>query len=137
MEDVQDAVQHALTADGFADVARAYAAYRRQRAELREAKELLGVRDELKLGLGAVAALKERYLLRDEQGRVAESTGQMMDQAIYTAAWRAGVKDITVYRYGARPGQVLTLAAPTAAPDTAVEIHDAYSGGCGERTCEF
>lgn len=81
VEDVQDAVERALTADGFADVARAYAAYRRQRAELREAKELLGVRDELKLGLGAVPVLKERYLLRDEHGKVAESTGGMMDRA--------------------------------------------------------
>ena len=58
-------------------------------------------------------------------------------RAIYSAAWRAGVKGITVYRYGARPGQVLTLAAPTTAPDTAVEIHDAYSGGCGAHACEF
>ena len=33
-------------------------------------------------------------------------------RAIYLAAWRAGVKGITVYRYGARPGQVLTLASP-------------------------
>jgi len=81
VEDVQDAVEHALTAGGFAGVARAYATYRRQRAELRTAKELLGVRDELELGLGAVAVLKERYLLRDEQGRVAESTGEMMDRA--------------------------------------------------------
>jgi ribonucleoside-diphosphate reductase alpha chain len=39
------------------------------------------VRDELELGLGVVAVLKERYLLRDEQGRVAESTGEMMDRA--------------------------------------------------------
>lgn len=81
VEDVQDAVEHALTAGGFAGVARAYATYRRQRAELRTAKELLGVRDELKLGLGAVAVLKERYLLRDEQGTVVESTGEMMDRA--------------------------------------------------------
>jgi len=42
VEDVQDAVEHALTAGGFAGVARAYATYRRQRAELRTAKELLG-----------------------------------------------------------------------------------------------
>ena len=51
-------------------------------------------------------------------------------RAIYLAAWRAGVKGITVYRYGARPGQVLTLATPGPQPGTAVQIHDAYSGGC-------
>ena len=81
VEDVQDAVEQELAARGFADVARAYAAYRRSRAELRRAKHVLGVRDDLKLGLGAVAVLRERYLLRDERGRVAESTGGMMDRA--------------------------------------------------------
>lgn len=38
-------------------------------------KALLGVRDELKLGLSAVTVLRERYLLCDEQGRPAVSTG--------------------------------------------------------------
>ncbi|MGE5288629.1 MAG: adenosylcobalamin-dependent ribonucleoside-diphosphate reductase [Micromonosporaceae bacterium] len=80
VEDVQDGVERALMQDGFADVARAYVVYRRRRAELRRAKELLGVRDDLKLGLGAIAVLKERYLLRDRHGNVAESTGQMMDR---------------------------------------------------------
>jgi len=47
------------------------------------------------------------------------------------------VKGITVYRYGARPGQVLTLATPGPQPGTAVQIHDAYSGGCHAHVCEF
>lgn len=81
VEEIQDAVERTLRARGLADVARAFGAYRRQRAQLRQAKQVLGVRDELKLGLGAAAVLKERYLLRDERGRVAESTGQMMDRA--------------------------------------------------------
>jgi ribonucleoside-diphosphate reductase alpha chain len=38
------------------------------------------VRDELKLSLGAVVVLKERYLRRDEAGKVLESTGEMMDR---------------------------------------------------------
>jgi len=58
-------------------------------------------------------------------------------RATYLAAWRAGVKGITVYRYGARPGQVLTLAAPGPQPGAAVQIHDAYSGGCHGHVCEF
>jgi ribonucleoside-diphosphate reductase alpha chain len=58
-------------------------------------------------------------------------------RAIYLAAWRAGVKGITVYRYGARPSQVLTIAAPGPQPGTAVQIHDAYSGGCHAHVCEF
>jgi ribonucleoside-diphosphate reductase alpha chain len=95
VEDVQDAVERALTAGGPADVARAYAAYRRRRAKLRSAKQQLGVVDDLKLGLGAVAVLAERYLLRDDRGRITESTGQMMDRAAACVAeaeeaWRPG-----------------------------------------------
>ena len=36
--------------------------------------------------------------------------------AIYLAAWRAKVKGITIYRYGARPDQVFTLSLPAAVP---------------------
>ena len=95
VEDVQDAVEGALVAGELADVARGYAACRRRRAELRRARQQLGVIDDLKLGLGAVAVLAERYLLRDGRGRVTESTGQMMDRAAVCVAeaeevWRPG-----------------------------------------------
>jgi ribonucleoside-diphosphate reductase alpha chain len=51
VEDVQEAIEQALWARGLSEVARAFAACRRQRAELRHAKQPLGVRDELKLSL--------------------------------------------------------------------------------------
>jgi ribonucleoside-diphosphate reductase alpha chain len=78
VEDVQDAVERALVALGALDVARAYVAYRDRRAHVREAKHALGIRDELKLGLNAATVLAERYLLRDVEGRPAESTGELM-----------------------------------------------------------
>ena len=81
VEEIQDFVAARLGEAGLDDVARAYIIYRQRRAELRTAKALLGVRDELKLSLAAVTVLRERYLLRDEQGRPTESTGQMMDRA--------------------------------------------------------
>jgi hypothetical protein len=62
--------------EGFTVVAGGSAAYRRRRAELRRAGQQPAVVDDLKLGLGAVAVLAERYLLRDERGRVTESTGE-------------------------------------------------------------
>jgi ribonucleoside-diphosphate reductase alpha chain len=80
VEEIQDAVERVLMAMGLEEVARAYVLYRRRRAELREAKRLLGVRDELKLTLNAVAVLRERYLLRDERRRIVESTGELMDR---------------------------------------------------------
>ena len=81
VEEIQNFVEARLGEAGLDDVARAYIIYRQRRAELRTAKALLGVRDELKLSLAAVTVLRERYLLRDEQGRPSESTGEMMDRA--------------------------------------------------------
>jgi ribonucleoside-diphosphate reductase alpha chain len=78
VEDVQDSVERALMAMGLSEVARPYVIYRQRRSELREAKRLLGVEDDLKLTLNAVAVLKERYLLRDDEGRISESTRGMM-----------------------------------------------------------
>src|SRR5271166_4935597 len=81
IEQIQDFVEARLGEAGLDDVARAYIIYRRRRNELRTAKALLGVRDELKRGLSAVVVLRKRYLLCDEQGRPTESTGEMMDRA--------------------------------------------------------
>ena len=75
-----------MSAAGFDDVARAYLVYRQHRAELRATKALLGVRDELKLSLAGVTVLSERYLLRDEWGRPAESTGELMDRTAHYVA---------------------------------------------------
>lgn len=57
---------------------------------------------------------------------------------IYLEAWRAGAKGITVYRYGSKPGQVLTLVGgePGAgAPPVRVEAD--YAGGCAAHVCEL
>ncbi|MDI3314075.1 MAG: adenosylcobalamin-dependent ribonucleoside-diphosphate reductase [Mycobacterium sp.] len=55
-------------------------------------------------------------------------------RAIYLGAWKAKVKGITVYRYGSREDQVLTLAAPDFAPP---RVDAAFSGGCAAGSCEF
>ena len=80
VEEIQDLVEAQLMAAGLDDVARAYIIFRQQRAELRATKALIGVRDELKLSAAAVTVLAERYLLRHDDGRPAESTGEMMDR---------------------------------------------------------
>ena len=58
-------------------------------------------------------------------------------RATYLAAWHAGVKGITVYPYGAPPGQVLTFTGPQAASRAAVRVYASYTGGCHGHTCEF
>jgi ribonucleoside-diphosphate reductase alpha chain len=86
VETIQDAVESALMAAGFPATARAYVLYRRQRAELREAKAMLGVRDELKLSLEGVLVVRERCLRKDLRGRPIESTGEMMDRVAHFVA---------------------------------------------------
>ncbi len=78
VEDVQDVVEHMLIAAGFSEVAKAYILYRQQRADIRGLKRFIGVKDDLKLSLNAVEVLKRRYLLKNEQGEVIETPGQML-----------------------------------------------------------
>jgi len=57
---------------------------------------------------------------------------------IYLAAWRARVKGITVYRYGSKPDQVLTLLGDGGgALGPSVYADVAFAGGCAGHVCEF
>lgn len=77
VEQVQDWVEKTLIDNGQASIAKAYILYRQKRAKIRRMKALLGVVDELKLPLNAILVLERRYLRKDENGRVIESTSQM------------------------------------------------------------
>jgi ribonucleoside-diphosphate reductase alpha chain len=77
VEQVQDLVEVTLIDRGHARTAKAYILYRQKRAEIRKAKIMLGIVDELKLPLNSILVLERRYLQKDENGKVIESTGQM------------------------------------------------------------
>ncbi len=77
VEGVQDVVEKILIEEGHAATAKAYILYRQKRKEVREAKELIGVKDDVKLSVNAIKVLKERYLLRDEDGNIVETPGNM------------------------------------------------------------
>ncbi len=77
VEDVQDIVEEVLIKKGYSDIAKAYILYREKRAQIRKAKEFLGVTDELKLPVNAVRVLKRRYLLKDDSGDVKETPLQL------------------------------------------------------------
>jgi len=77
VEQVQDLVETTLIENGHARTAKAYILYRHKRAEIRRTKLLLGVEDELKLPLNAILVLERRYLRKDENGKIIESTGQL------------------------------------------------------------
>jgi len=77
VEEVQDVVEQTLIRTGLEKVARAYIVYREQHAEARRTKQLLGVRDDLKLSINAVRVLERRYLKKDEAGNVVETPKEM------------------------------------------------------------
>ncbi|MGD9131129.1 MAG: vitamin B12-dependent ribonucleotide reductase [Candidatus Bathyarchaeota archaeon] len=77
VENVQDLVEEVLIRNGYADVAKAYILYRQKRTEIREQKKFFGVTDDLKLGVNAIKVLKNRYLMKDYEGKVIETPSQM------------------------------------------------------------
>ena len=77
VESVQDVIEDVLMGK-HRDIAKAYIIYRQRRREVREAKSILGVKDDLKLGLNAIKVLKDRYLLRDGSGNAVETPSGML-----------------------------------------------------------
>lgn len=86
VEAVQDVVEHILIEEGYEDIAKSYILYREKRAEIRDAKKLIGVEDELKLGLNALRVLKRRYLLKDNEGRAIETPAQLFRRVALVVA---------------------------------------------------
>ena len=77
VESIQDAVEMALMEAGHPQIAKRYILYRERRSELRLAKSVLGIKDDLKLPLNTMEVLKRRYLLRDDQQRIIETPSQL------------------------------------------------------------
>jgi ribonucleoside-diphosphate reductase alpha chain len=76
IEDIQDVVVKAITSQGLGRVAKAYARYRQERQEARAAA-ITERAAEAGLTPNAVTVLERRYLLRDGQGRIRETPGQL------------------------------------------------------------
>ncbi len=86
VEDVQDEVERVLMERGYADVAKAYILYRRERSEVRALKQFIGVEDDLKLSVNATSVLKRRYLHKNDKGEVVETPSQMLQRVAAAVA---------------------------------------------------
>jgi len=80
VEDIQDIVENILIKNGLTRVAKAYILYRQKRKEVREAKGIFGIEDDLKLPVNAVRILEKRYLLKDESGNLIETPKKMFQR---------------------------------------------------------
>ena len=91
VEQVQDLVERVLAEQKAPDLAKAYILHRFRHAGLREAKSVLGVRDDLKLSLNAIRVLEKRYLRKDANGKIVETPSEMFRRvAAAVAAVDAG-----------------------------------------------
>jgi len=87
VEEIQDEVERVLMSHSLSQVAKAYILYREKRREIRETKwNLFGVQDDLKLSFNAIQVLKERYLLKNEEGEIQETPKGMMKRVAQAVA---------------------------------------------------
>ncbi len=80
VEQISDHVEKILMEANYGDVAKAYILYRQKRSEERKAKEAmiggLAVHNK-RISVNSLKVLKERYLLRDEAGKIIETPDQL------------------------------------------------------------
>jgi ribonucleoside-diphosphate reductase alpha chain len=95
VEDIQDAVEEALSRNKkFERTAKAYMLYRRARGQARELRSFFGIREDIKFGVNAIRVLQERYLLKNNEGKIVESpTGMLKRVARAIAAVEPNGKD--------------------------------------------
>ncbi|MBN2478578.1 adenosylcobalamin-dependent ribonucleoside-diphosphate reductase [Candidatus Micrarchaeota archaeon] len=102
VEDIQDFAEKALIERGHAATAKAYIIYRHRKSIERELKKFMGVQDDLKLSVNAVQVLERRYLLKDEEGKVAETPSQLLRRVakyIASAEFKFGGNESDVKYY--------------------------------------
>ncbi len=76
IEQIQDTVEDVLE-QREQRVFKAYSLYRRSRGIAREIKHYFKIQDDLKLDVNALKVLEERYLQKDETGKIIETPTQM------------------------------------------------------------
>ncbi len=77
VEGIQDIVEATLMEEGYSHIAKAYILYRERRNEIRMAKSVLGLKDDLKLPLNTMEVLRNRYLLKDEKRNLIETPSEL------------------------------------------------------------
>lgn len=86
VESLQDIVEQVIMAAGHYQTAKAYILYRAARSEERRVERIIGVKDDLDLTPNQLKVLRNRYLLKDEDGRVIETPSQLFRRVAKTLA---------------------------------------------------
>jgi ribonucleoside-diphosphate reductase alpha chain len=85
IEQIQDAVEEVL--ERYDErIFKAYSLYRRSRGIAREIRDYFKIHDDLKLDVNALKVLQERYLLKDEDGKIIETPTQLFRRVAHAIA---------------------------------------------------
>ncbi len=86
VEAIQDWVETLLMEAGFSRIAKAYILYRERRSDIRAAKTVLGIKDDLKLPVNTMEVLKKRYLLKDDRQNIRETPSELFRRVAHHVA---------------------------------------------------
>ena len=86
VEKVQDFVEQVLMAAGHYKTAKAYILYRAARSDERRVERIIGVKDDLDLSPNQLKVMRNRYLLKDQDGNVIETPSQLFHRVARTLA---------------------------------------------------
>ncbi len=86
VEYVQDTVEQVLMAASHFQTAKAYIIFRKDQAQLRAARHVIGVEDDLGMTVNALKAMARRYLTQDAKGNVIETPRQAVERVARTVA---------------------------------------------------
>ncbi len=94
VEGIQDIVEEVLMREKLIKVAKAYILYRKERADIREAKAITLETDlKLKMTPNAVRVLESRYLAKDDEGNLIETPAAMFHRVAKAIALADGFYD--------------------------------------------
>lgn len=102
VEQIQDIVESVLVAANHYPTAKAYILYRQERLKVRQARQILGVEDDLKLPLNILKVIERRYLQHDEFGNPGETPLGMIKRvakAVAKAEKRTGAAQAWADRF--------------------------------------
>ncbi|MEK7528299.1 MAG: ATP cone domain-containing protein, partial [Patescibacteria group bacterium] len=113
VEQIQDLVEKILIENGHAKTAKAYILYRQRQTDERKLQEeiLKGRTSKLPLSINSLRVLAGRYLMRDENGEIAENPEEMYARiagALADAEKKYGASDTEVAQYRESFYEILT-----------------------------
>ncbi|HDS11463.1 MAG TPA: adenosylcobalamin-dependent ribonucleoside-diphosphate reductase, partial [Candidatus Wirthbacteria bacterium] len=85
--EIGDAIEKVLVEQGHAQTTKAYILFRATKRQQLKSQDQLGVKDDIGLGYNSLLILKNKYLQKDDDGRLIETPKQLFERIAQAVAW--------------------------------------------------